>query len=145
MPASNSRSSDLSHLRAKGQVCIKFQTRECLFNISEWTRPPGSPSIPLFLLVKECDWHTPPSTLNSAVQGLGPPSCVPLTSWLLYLVLFSSFLSSSRHMFRDKTTLDSLRYVSIWLCLPYIYNKLSLPPYLGAIMSFPFLFMYFFT
>lgn len=42
------------------------------------------------------------------------------------------------------TTLGSPRCPHLWLCLPFIYNQLSLLPYLGVIMSFPFLFFFIF-
>lgn len=138
MRASNSRSSDLSHLRAKARYVLTFKPGNAYLIYQ------SGPGLQI-LLASLCSYLLKSVTSTShPLQSRGwvllpvhlwPPGCY---TW------FSSLPSSSPHMFRNMTTLDSLRCVSIWLCLPYIYNKLSLPPYLGAIMSFPFLFMYFF-
>lgn len=146
-------------------LLIEFQTLDkwlwYLFNTSKWTWPPG------FLRVPQCQpvlveygWHFRPSTLNSPAQGPTCPShsffhiksrhlatCPfsdlwPLGCWTWIPSLPSCPLS---HMVEAGSgPLWTLPVIPASDCaLPYIYRKLSPPPFLEAVTAFPFLFLSF--
>lgn len=119
---------------------------------------PGFQVLPASLspYLLQSDWHTPTSTLILQPRGWGCHSPrgssqynadILVTCSFLYLDLLSAIFGSTPPLsiwFRVMTTLDSPRCPCFWLCFPYIYNKLSPPPYLGTFESFSFLFISFF-
>lgn len=56
-------------------LCVGFQVQEkqlrCLFNIRKQTWLSVSLSIPQYLIVTRCGWHTLASTMNFLPQGMG--------------------------------------------------------------------------
>jgi hypothetical protein len=86
----------------------------------------------------------PPETLPYIIQTFWLPT-LPFCTFGLPTAALGSSLSlplplSIFPWFRVSSSLDSSSYVRLWLCLPFIYNKLSPSLFLGAVMSFSFLF-----
>lgn len=104
-------------------------------------RVTGTPQ-PLLWILQPRGWgcHSPRGSSQYNADIL-------VTCSFLYLDLLSAIFGSTPPLsiwFRVMTTLDSPRCPCFWLCFPYIYNKLSPPPYLGTFESFSFLFISFF-
>lgn len=99
-----------------------------------WTWLSGSLCIAQFLAVSGYGWHTPPPTLNvSSPSHIIQPFCIP--GPFVYHLLSCLSLFPSPH----KCQLRLLPVVPNSGCaLPFIYNKHSPSPHLGAVMSFPF-------
>jgi hypothetical protein len=121
------------------RVAVKFQTWDqrpkYLLNISKWTSLPGSSSVPTCYRVRLAYTTPPPPNSPSLGAGFlilwfGLLAATPSSS-LFPLPLLPLLLIGLRVM----TTLDSPRFPPT-----YIFYKLSTPPYLGAVMSFLFLF-----
>ena len=123
----------------------------CLFNISKWTWPLGSPSIPHpYLLQGIVGIPCPlPRTLQPRGSATISPEALPYiiqtflgTCPFLYLwPLGCCSWFSSPPPWPYPSGLSQLCLPLAMLSL-FIYNKLSSPSYLGAIMSFPVLFLF---
>jgi hypothetical protein len=124
--------------------------------------PPGSASILQSLPVDTgYSWHIPPpSILNSLAQGLPalPLEVLPYITQTFWLPsLLDLWPPSCCTWFPCLPLLLSPHDPAVWSCLlwnlpdvsasgyalPHIYNKLVPPPFLGAVMSFPFLSFWF--
>ena len=68
---------------------------------------------------------------------------LPVPSWLLNQVLLSPPLPHFLPWLRVPLALDPPRCPCLWLCSPFINNKLSPLPYLGVVLSFLFIYFLF--
>jgi hypothetical protein len=131
----------------------------CLFNISKQTWSPDSPVIPQSHPVTESSWLAYPTrypNISSPGSWSGLPFC-RLPFPLRGSSLCNSAILVTQPSFAFCILGFCTRFPSLWklpdvfalppptYALPFIYNKLSPPPYLGTVMSFPFhLFIYLF-
>ena len=131
------------------RVAVKFQTWDqrpkYLLNISKWTSLPGSSSVPTCYRVWLAYPPPPPPAAPGRGGGGGGGGVGRAGFLILWFGLLAATPSSSLFPLpllpllliglRVMTTLDSPRFPPT-----YIFYKLSTPPYLGAVMSFLFLF-----